>query len=290
MSENTKTIGWISKARVVKVIEIEGHQFIATSAGLRTECHKCLGRGGFDAYLGLHNGVCYTCNGSGLSGKTYDDEAAVTKSLRAAERREARRQAKFEAEQAEAAAKRDEWVSTNPALAARLTEIAAEVYIGEPGDMSEAAYEAHHAGTRKYGDFIMLMASHVSWKALTEGQTTAVAEAIVEVDAKIKAAEEKVASQRYLDAVAGDKITATGTVAVATTVDTTYGMSRLVVIEGTGDFEGVTFKMFGTGATLWETAKGDTVEVAGAVKGFEEYNDTPQTVLTRAKVKTLTAA
>ena len=64
----------------------------------------------------------------------------------------------------------------------------------------------------------------------------------------------------------------------------------MLVIEGTGEFAGVTFKTTGTGATLWETEKGQAVEIVATVKKFAEYNGTPQTVLTRSKIKALASA
>jgi hypothetical protein len=47
-----------------------------------------------------------------------------------------------------------------------------------------------------------------------------------------------------------------------------YGMDYkpLVIIEGTAEFTGVTFKLRGTGATLRTAEKGQTVEVHGTIK------------------------
>ena len=87
---------------------------------------------------------------------------------------------------------------------------------------------------------------------------------------------------------------ATGVVAVWTTFQTNYSYTpvtnALVIVEGTGDYEGVTFKIMGTGQTLWDCGRGDVVEVSGTIKGHGEYEGVKQTQLTRAKVVVTEAA
>lgn len=98
---------------------------------------------------------------------------------------------------------------------------------------------------------------------------------------------------RWLGLV-GDRVTITGTVKVATTVevdsytDTGTGYypenKMLVIVGGTGVCGGVTAKMFGTGQTLWAAARGQHVTVTGTVKGHGEHDGVKQTQVTRAKV------
>lgn len=284
-----RIVGWMSSSKAVVVVAIEGEEFLSYNGRLYVECFKCLGRGGFEVFAGIHNGVCYSCNGSGFNQKSYDDEVAAAKAIKARQRREARRLAKIEEERAAADAVRAAWAEANPVLAARLAAVFAEVYLDGADEM--AVYAARNAGEAKYGDFVMQMANYASYKGLTENQTVAVAAALDTAEAKAQAQAERVSAQRYLDADKDAKVVVTGNVAVAMTVDGYMGAStRLVIVEGTGDFAGVTFKMMGTGATLWEAEKGDVAEVTATVKDFSEYNGTKQTVLTRAKIKALATA
>jgi len=68
-----------------------------------------------------------------------------------------------------------------------------------------------------------------------------------------------------------------------------YGVDYkpLVIIEGTAEFTGVTFKLRGTGATLRTAEKGQTVEVHGTIKAHEEYAGIKQTEITRGKITTV---
>jgi len=84
----------------------------------------------------------------------------------------------------------------------------------------------------------------------------------------------------YLDANTGDKVTVTGTVSVAKTIDTQYGASNLIVIE-TENKEAV--KLFTTAQWAWDVDANQTITVTGTVKSFDEYEGRRQTQLARPK-------
>lgn len=274
-----KDVGWGVPATLVTV---EGEVFleVALNSGpvYFTPCGNCDGSfsGTKSAFMHRYAGQCFQCRGTGYS-KRYE---SVEDIVRIAKRRQAdrARRARKEQERLEAMeAERTAWVEANADLAARLAEIAA------PFEQDiNVAYDAQQAANKRYGDFVTSLAHQSLFRSLTEAQTTAVAEAIAKADERHAEAETKAASQRYFE---GDKVVGgTGVVVVRTSVQTQFGLSCLVVIEGTDEFEGITFKAFGSGATLWETAKGDKVSVTASVKDRSEYNGTKQTVLTRAKI------
>lgn len=294
MSETTTTTQIVGRrdygmgVEMAKVV-IGGEEFLTLNGRYYRACHKCLNASGtINAYLGIDAGVCYACTGRGFTGKVYESAEQIEKAQKARAQREARRVAKIEAEAAEARAARDAWTAANPVIAERLAAVYTEVYAPFTGESQydEAAYEASQKGEAKYGEFVLLMANYASYKALTENQTTAVVEALDKAEARIEAAAAKAAAARHLDAAVGAKVEVTGRVAVSMNVEGwSYGSTdRLVVVEGTGDFEGVTFKMTGNGKTLFSTERGDSVTIAATVKKFDEYKGTPQTILTRAKV------
>lgn len=64
-------------------------------------------------------------------------------------------------------------------------------------------------------------------------------------------------------------------------VDGYYGPSMLVVFR---DESGNALKTFGTGESLWDLERGDTVTLTGTVKDHDEFRELKQTVLTRVKV------
>lgn len=75
-------------------------------------------------------------------------------------------------------------------------------------------------------------------------------------------------------------MTLEGTVIQAMTIDGVYGSSRLVVVSvGQGD----RVKMFTSAGWAWEVDTGDAVQLAGTVKGHEEYQGQRETLLVRPK-------
>lgn len=274
-----KDYGWGITAELVTV---DGDVFAVTRSGkFLSQCGQCDGgwSGSKGHFAHVLSAVCFDCNGTGVH-KRYDDEAkvvALVKRRRADAARRARKAAEKEAAQrAEHAA----WVAEHPALAAELAEILAEL---PDDDRSDEAYYAQRDAYDKWGDFVLLMAQRAAWGALSDAQAESVTEAIAQVRARHQAKAEKLAASRHAGEV-DEKVTVTGTVTVATTVDTRYGTARLVVVTGTGDDAGVTVKAFGSGKTLWEAAKGQDVTVTGTVSKHGEYDGLPQTELARAKV------
>jgi hypothetical protein len=84
----------------------------------------------------------------------------------------------------------------------------------------------------------------------------------------------------HLDAQIGDKVTVTGNITTAMSVETQYGTSRLIVIE-TAERQAV--KLFTTAEWSWTATRDDAITIIGTVKSFDEYNGKAQTTLTRAK-------
>lgn len=238
-------------------------------------------------------GVCFQCNGAGTS-RTYDSPEQIVRLVKRREADRARRARKEAERLAEQDRKRDEWAAANPEVVAALAEVAADMPRLDPAEQpslaAEAAYyEASEAAREKWGGFLTDLAAQAEHRPLSEKQTAAVVAAVDRAKAEHAEAEAKVAASRHYGAK-GEKVTAaTGTVVVRATYDATYGYQTrtgmLLVIEGTGEYAGVTFKVSGTGKTLWDAARGDEVEVSGTIKDHGEYEGVAQTILTRAKIK-----
>ena len=290
-----KDYGWGVPATVVTV---DGEPFaeVKFKAGPAyfSPCGFCspAWSGTKEYHLGVMGGVCFQCTGRG-SHRRYETLADVERLVK--RRKSARDRAERKRAAADAAHRdaHNAWMSAHPDLAVRLAEIYEETR--QPEDTaSDAAWDAWRAAQEKWGGFIMDLASRSTCAALSEKQTTAVAEAVAKADARVAAVEEKQAAQSFYGTV-GDKVkAATGTVVVRARFDTHYGYgsqyNALLVIEGTGEFAGHVFKAAGTGRTLFDAERGDEVEVSGTIKAHDEYKGTPQTVLTRATVKVTKAA
>lgn len=266
-----KDYGWGVDADVV---EVGGDHFAVYGGAYYSPCGMCSPDfSGTKAHFGhVHGGVCFHCHGRGWH-KRYESrakvEALVKRRKADAARRERKEADRLAAQETERAA----WAQTNEDVAAVLAAIRAE---------ADESPEAQHRVEQRWGDFLWSLAQQAGWRPLSEAQTAAVLPAVARVAAAETAQAEKRAGARYAAPVKA-KISGAGVVAVAMNVDSQYGTSRLVVVEGTGDDAGVTFKTFGTGASLWEVRKGDEVDVAGTVKDHDEYEGVPQTVLIRAK-------
>jgi len=107
-------------------------------------------------------------------------------------------------------------------------------------------------------------------------------EAQAEADAKARAEHEaELAKWTTLAGNVGDKVEVTGRVAVAKTVETQFGSSRLIVIE-TPEYQAV--KLFTSAQWSWDVEREQTITVSGTIKSFGEYDDIPQTQLNRPKM------
>lgn len=255
------------------LVVIDGEPFAEFRGHYFSPCGFCSPQwsGTKDYHLGVFGGVCFQCNGRGYH-KRYESLAKVEALVKRRKSDRARAERKRAAEDAAKDAARAAWAQAHPEEA----EVLAAILATEQQE--------------RWGEFLWSLACQSTYRPLSEKQTAAVLPAVERLAARETAAAEKAAGQRYHE---GPKVAAaTGKVTVAMNVEGYMpgSSSRLVVVEGTGEHEGVTFKMLGTGVTLWEARRGDMVEVTGSVKKLEQYEGTPQTVLTRAKVVVTEAA
>lgn len=87
--------------------------------------------------------------------------------------------------------------------------------------------------------------------------------------------------QRFYAKV-GEKLIVTGNVTACTPVHRKYGTSYVLVVEGVGEFVGVTVRWK---ASRWPGAQvGDKVTITGAIVAHKMYQRVPQTVVARATV------
>lgn len=238
---------------------------------LHRACGKCNSTGFIPHYAGLYGGVCFDCGGTG-TGKKFADETAAVKATRA-NYLAAQRATRKAAEQAAAREAADAaWRVANPELVASLSAVITDDDVtryeysgGRPAGMDAALFD--FARTVRSG------------RALTDAQTEFAANLLDQHAAELAHR----ATKRY-GAPVDAKVTVTGTVVTALTTEPgRYGSSRLVVIEGTGDDEGVTAKMFTSAEWAWKVDRDDTLTVTATVKKHDEYDGIPQTVLARPK-------
>lgn len=276
----------------VTVVSVAGETFLRNTKGeYLSTCGRCdegrMGqRGTIVMYGNVFGGVCFECHGRGYR-KNVGTIEAVTKVVKRRISDRARRERKAAEKESAAKAAVAAWTAAHPAVAEKLAAIRLEAF-GTPSEggyqePTQADYDAQTAAYDKWTGFVVDLASKAAWHALSDKQTEAVTAAIGEAEAAQAAKDAKQNASRYFE---GDKVAkATGTVVTAIRVESRFGISMLVVVEGTGDYAGITFKMFGTGATLWETERGQSVLVSGSVKDREVYEGVKQTVLTRTKVE-----
>lgn len=284
-----------SRPVAAKVVIIDGERFAQVYSGgaIYRECWKCPNFSGYlREYAGLHAGQCYACNGTGYTAKVETEAKAISLAKRRITDR-ARRERKRLAEVAAQELAAVEWKAAHPAEAAALAEVLADR--GDAEQYTDADYAAQDAWEARWGGFVTSLANQAQYKALSEKQTAAVLPAVEEAKAQRAADEEIASKQRYLNVAVGAKgVKVTGTITVAATFEARsfngYGteMKRIVIVEGEGEFEGVTVKMMGSGQNLWDAEQGQQVEVTGTVKDFSEYNGVPQTTFIRPKFKILT--
>lgn len=277
-----KDYGWGVEAVEVTVA---GELFLRRGGVYFTPCGSC--RDGYSGskpeFGGIMGGVCFQCNGTGCRARK-DSLAEVVKAVKRRfadrarrEKREAERVAKMEADGAA-------WREAHPALAERLAGISVErdAAYGQDTEAMDALYD-------RYGSFVLDLAAQAAYRGLSEAQTTSVVEALDRADEEHAEKVAKSEASRYWGGE-GEKVTGTGVVSVWMVLEGDYGSRVFMVVTGTDDFEGVTFKIVGTGKTLWATGRGDHVTVTGTVKGHDNYEGVKQTILTRTKVTVETKA
>jgi hypothetical protein len=262
----------------------DGETFLEIGGTLYAQCGWC--EYGTKSWHGnVFSGVCFQCDGRGYDREVGTVEVAAKRVHNRALRQA--RNARKEADKAAAAQTAGaEWRAANEDLADALAAIYAE--LAEVSD--NFTYDAHTALEAKWSDFVLQMANTVGMgHALTTNQTVSVTDAIETAIVEEAAKLARQNASRWLGQEK-DKVTATGTVKVAMPIEVENYATKmpetkmLIIIEGTGEFTGVTFKIFGTGKTLWETERGQDVTVSGTVKKHSERDDIKQTELTRAKI------
>lgn len=257
------------------------------TGSLYRECYKCLDfKGTIPGFEHVLDAVCFQCNGRGFSAKVESEAKAISLAKRRIAdraRRARKEQERIDAQDAELAV----WKAANPQVAAA----AAVVMADAPGLVNgEPDYQGNDEWIAKWGDFVTKLANQQQFRPLSAAQTEAFLPAFEQAKADHAAATEVAAKRRYLDAVEGEKVTVTGTITVTHGFETMYGWSRLVIVEGSGDFEGVTVKMMGTSKAIYAAERGQAVEVTATVKDFEEYDGVPQTVVKLPKFTVLAEA
>jgi hypothetical protein len=111
------------------------------------------------------------------------------------------------------------------------------------------------------------------------GQTKRDADAL-EREARVEAQQAEKSKWSHLAGTVGDKVKVTGTVSIATNLDTQYGTSRLIAIDTA---EKQTVKMFTTAGWCWDVSPGDTLTIQATIKDFSEWEGKAETLLLRPK-------
>jgi hypothetical protein len=232
-------------------------------SGWQEMCGRCGGKGFLPWFAGIHGGVCYECNGLGVSGKLVEAKTleVLEEKLRRWGRTVQLREAKREAERLAYVAQREAdgaaWRAANADLAAWCEQATDEQ--AEP-----------------VSDAVRTVRIGFAPSAAEEG---ALRRRIADLAAK--------STLRFLDAAIGERVSVTGTVRAAITCESTFGWrteySKLVIVEGTGEFAGMTFKFYSKAKLAWELERGDALVLGGEVKKFTTRDEVPQTELGRPK-------
>ncbi|MFD9690182.1 hypothetical protein ACFWXO_30990 [Kitasatospora sp. NPDC059088] len=237
-------------------------EFVSLAGGkVARLCTVCRDASGFrPEFAGVLGGQCFPCRGAGRIGRALGlDEAAkkVLQGENARRRAQARALVKRQAAQAQADAVRAGWLADRPDLASWL----------EGSDEGSLAAE-----------FAAIVAVRGELTARQEEE----ARAAMAADAARAA---KAAASRHVGAE-GASVQVTGVVTVAKRVESAWGSTLLVIVEGDGADRGVTVKGFTAAKSAREHAKqGARVRISGTVKSHGEYEGAAQTELTRIQVE-----
>lgn len=298
---HVEQVGQRTGHRMTVTTDGEVDYFVVIGGTVYDACGRCDESLGVITWAGhVYGGVCFQCNGAGHRSAVGDEATAVKVAtrrakarIRAAVKREADLAAKRAATDAAVAA----WREANPEVAALVDEVLAGRPAWDYAAYASSDEAAEYAWREQWGNFIVDLADGVDAVAhpgMTEAQGAAFVAAVAKVKAREQAKVERQAASRHLDAQEGDKVAVTGTVEVRLTVEQSAGYTTrtalMLVIKGTGEHEGVTVKTTGSGATLWDVQRGDTVTLSGTVKGFGEYDGVAQTLLTRCKATVVATA
>jgi hypothetical protein len=251
-------------------------------------CGKCAFNGNtghLPHYGGIYGGQCFECGGAGhvgLYANTVDEaKAKAAKSIRARRLREEREARKA----AEAAARREaefkKWVAKNAAWVKTVAAFVKTNKITKTIEDNGYVKDAHN------DDILLLefVEKILARSILTDKQIDYVND-LVERIGKRKA---RGAATRYAAAV-GATIVFTAKVTHSISLEPKevgYGhksYQHMVILAGTGEWEGCTFKWVGTSDLAWKLAVDAEYKLSAAVKKHALRNDAKQTIITRAKL------
>jgi hypothetical protein len=278
------------RARLITVL---GEQFLQYGDGIYSVCGNCdNGYSGFKShYAGIYGGQCFQCFGSGHGTKVGND---VEDAVRRAKKRISSRKSRARKIEREAAAKAEAglaWRAANADLAAQLDAIQAEHHEVRDGKRSPADLA--------WSDFILAMANRITvGQPLDDKLTAATADAIEKARQAQAADKARQEASRYVG-TEGEKLTGITGIAiytdrVANEFDPYGGENAFLIIRGTGEWEGATFKIEGGAKSLYDVERGDTVVLNGKVKtkgyGHRERKGVKQTALNYVKITDRTPA
>ena len=292
----TRSFGFEGRSRgtVVRLAghwTIEGLEVARFGEVYREICGNCQGGGFIAHYQHIDSGICFACMGAGFRG-TFGTGSAIelARKLRnraqAAERREAKRAAKFAAMDAQRVIDLNAWLAANAELAAAAAPFSTYMICdhdnrrmyGECWKCDERVDEA----TKTIDRELLVLAYETTWKALTEHETAKLVRLLAQHEvrvAKLAAYAERTAAKVWVGEQ-GQKITVTGTLAEPKHFESKFGDSTLYKITTA---EGNTVTWFRSG---WHNPEaGTTITLTGTVKELkdsEKYGK--ETQLTRCKI------
>lgn len=254
-------------SRAIRFVDVETGHFDVTMVPLTDgrwgrPCGTCDATGYRSGYDFVDGGRCWHCNATGIWTR-YDNLDKARKSARTAITRHLNEYRKAQEldrirEQArrEAAKAFGEWADSRDDVVDFINEY--------PED--------------RMGQFMRDMRNRLfNYEPLSENQEAAIRKMI---DRELKGPD-----GRYYGSV-GERITFTGNIVKTDSGSSDYGVWYLVVVAGTGEFAGATFKMMGSSPVVRELegCEGDDVTITATVKKHEPYGDVCQTAVIRPKL------
>lgn len=292
----TRSFGFEGRSRgtVVRLAghwTIEGLEVARFGEVYREICDNCQGTGFIAHYQHIDSGICFPCMGAGFRG-TFGTGSAIelARKLRnraqAAERREAKRAAKFAEMDAQRVINLNAWLAANAELAAAAAPFSTYFICthgenrgyGQCWTCDEVVEEASKTIDRE----LLVLAYETTYKALTEHETAKLVRLLAQHEvrvAKLAAYAERTAAKVWVGAE-GEKVTVTGTLAEPKHFESQWGDSTLYKLTTE---DGNTVTWFRSG---WHTFEAGTkVTMTGRVKELkdsEKYGK--ETQLTRCKI------